>query len=229
MKTGCESAGTATDSANCGNGGRKGAPGGLTEWAAEINRFFAQGASSTLALARVVAAARGSLARGQWTALWSSGRIPFSKRKAEMLVVVGMKMSWVTAQTFAHLPHGWSVLYQLAHLPKDILEQSIENGRVHSALSLREARTLVAEFHGRPLPRRTGRTGIRSHLLRLSRFVRQTLGEWSAADRLYATAQLKNLLEEVTVDSNGSDGKTERRVHPIFNAVSLWDAQLLTL
>jgi len=218
MKIGHQSA--ATDLGGGSNPDRKRAPGGLTGWATEINRFFAQGASSTLALARVVAAARGSLARGQWTALWSSGRIPFSKRKAEMLVVIGNKLAWLNAQTFAHLPHGWSVLYQLAHLPQDILEQSIENGRVHSALTLREARTLVAEFHGRPLPRQSGQTGIRSRLRQLGRFVRQTLGEWSAADRFFATEQLKEIMEHIASQSNEPIPGKVCRVQPIFNTVS---------
>jgi hypothetical protein len=96
----------------------------------------------------------------------------------------------------------------------------IQNGRVHSGLTLRQARALVAEFQGCPLRRQSGRTGLRSRLLRLSRFVRQTLGEWSAADRFYATAQLKNLLEQIASNSNGSVSETACRVQSIFDTVS---------
>ena len=220
MKAGRQDGGTVADVPENDNGGLSKLPGGLMEWAAEINRHFAQGASSTLTLARVVASARTSLARGQWTALWSSRRVPFSKRKAEMLVVIGNKLAWLNAQMFARLPHGWSVLYQLAHLPQDTLEQFIENGRVHSALTLREARVLVAEVLGRPARRASGRAGIRSRLLRLSRFVHQTLADWSAADRLHASTQLTHLLEQIAGRSSGQISETLNRCQPNLNVVS---------
>ena len=88
----------------------------LARWIAEIQRVWAQSGTRTLELARVVNVARGRLPYGQWTALWTSGQMPFSKRKAEMLVVVGARLDWMDAQTFAHLPRGWSILYCLARL-----------------------------------------------------------------------------------------------------------------
>lgn len=62
---------------------------------------------------------------------------------------IGNKMGGMTAKTFAHLPRGWSVLYQLALLPAATLEQYIQKGRVHPDLTLQQTKKLVAEFQGR--------------------------------------------------------------------------------
>src|SRR6266436_6588547 len=62
-------------------------------WAVIINSAWKRGTATTLQLARVVQAARGELPYGGWTRLWKSGCIGFSKRKAEMLVVIGANLN----------------------------------------------------------------------------------------------------------------------------------------
>src|SRR5437660_10145735 len=72
-----------------------------TDWLVEIKRLWAKGNAATLELARVVSAARHGLRRGGWSALWRSERIvskiPFSKRKGEMLVAIGDGFGWANA------------------------------------------------------------------------------------------------------------------------------------
>jgi hypothetical protein len=61
--------------------GQAGAPKPLANWANEIKECFAQGKSRTLDLARIVYTARDSLPHGQWTQLFKTDCLPFSKRK----------------------------------------------------------------------------------------------------------------------------------------------------
>ena len=58
----------------------------MERWVKAISAAWARGAANTLALARLACQARDQLPRGEWSRLWKSGRLPFSKRKADMLV-----------------------------------------------------------------------------------------------------------------------------------------------
>src|SRR5438093_1682938 len=86
------------------------------QWGAVIRALFAQRRTSTLELAKVVYTAKRKLVYGQWTSMWRSGHLPFSKRKGEMLVVIGKELAWLDAQHCAHLPSESRILYYLARL-----------------------------------------------------------------------------------------------------------------
>src|SRR5205814_1631321 len=61
----------------------------VAEWIGHIQALWATGAESRLELASLISTIRNHLRqrRGDWSSLWESGEIPFSKRKAEKLVV----------------------------------------------------------------------------------------------------------------------------------------------
>jgi len=84
----------------CGNGVAL----SIEQWTSEVRTVWEQGGTNTLELARVVCAARRGLRYGQWSQLWKSGKMPFSRRKGAMLVVIGQRLGGIDAQTFAHLP-----------------------------------------------------------------------------------------------------------------------------
>src|SRR6266516_1723933 len=92
---------------------------------------------------------------GEWTRLWKPGILPFSKRKGERLATIGRHLGRLDAQTFAHLPWGWSILYHLAGLDRDRFEQFIKAGVIHPGLTLQEATQL--KYPGR---RATSQTRI---------------------------------------------------------------------
>src|SRR5207247_4706966 len=119
----------------------------LTDWVAEIKRLWAKGNAATLELARIVSAARNGLRRCGWSALWSSGRMlpkmPFSKRKVEMLVAIGDGLGWANAHDCAHLPTGLKTLYHRSSLDRGTLERLIGQGVIHPALKESEARELA--------------------------------------------------------------------------------------
>ena len=60
----------------------------VAKWKGAIEKASAKGVHDTLNLARLVRRAHDRLSYGQWELLWRSGK-PFSKRKANMLRVIG--------------------------------------------------------------------------------------------------------------------------------------------
>jgi hypothetical protein len=156
-------------------------------WVEEIHRLWAQGATSTLALARVVCRARTTLAYGEWTRLWP-GLMPFSKRKAEMLGAIGRGIGEIDAQIFAHLPRAWSTLYYLSKLGQAVVEQLVRAGTIHPGLTLDEARALAAKHKGQKPSdqRKTPRQKLRE----FERFVVANLSEWTVEERQWTQSRL---------------------------------------
>jgi len=167
----------------------------LAERIEEIKKVWAQGPASTLALARVVGAAKSQLRHGQWQQIWKV--LPFSRRKADMLAVIGWRLDWVKWQMFANLPAGWSTLYVLAQLERARFEELIGQGVIHPALKLWEARKLVAQFQGKIVEAKSSKARVRERLRRFEDFVHRTLPDWTAEERALGTQGLTDLLEQI--------------------------------
>ena len=188
--------------ASAGNLELRGLPGdgeasvSMPDWAARINHLFARGRASVLDLARVVCSTKSALPRGQWTQLWQLGRLPFSKRKGEMLAVIGRHLGALDAQTFARLPGGWSVLYHLARLPRPALENLVQGGTVHPTLTLKEAKELLARLRGRTQPL-TRRCNVIQRLRRFQEFVRTTFNDWPLSDQRFVATELRSVADEL--------------------------------
>ncbi len=177
----------------CGNGVAL----SIEQWTSEVRTVWEQGGTNTLELARVVCAARRGLRYGQWSQLWKSGKMPFSRRKGAMLVVIGQRLGGIDAQTFAHLPRGWSILYHLAQLDRIVLETLAAKGTVHPRLTLAASKELVAKFKCQATPVRWRRTPVRERLRRFEAFVRATLSDWSREDRRFATEELTRIIDQI--------------------------------
>jgi hypothetical protein len=161
--------------------------------------MWSNGAANTLALAKLVSAARESLrARGEWTRLWRVGlpRLPFCRRKAEMLAVIGRELGELSAQTFARMPSGWSPLYYLAKLGRRTVEKLIATGRIHPDLTLHQAKDLLAEFE--PGRKRHGPGSVlHFRLARFVAFLERASPGWSPTERRLVRATLLRLAEQL--------------------------------
>lgn len=177
----------------------------------EIVRAWSRGATHTIELARVVSAARKQLPYGEWSRLWQSGRMPFSKRKGEMLVVIGERMGWIDAQCFAHLPVAWSTLYWLAHLPRATFEKLIREEVIHPKLTLREARELADRFGGRTTKKTASASNLQRRLDRFESFVTDNVGQWTRAERKLALTALRRWIKFIGWNS-GQRGTDRRRI-----------------
>jgi len=174
----------------------------IVDWIGEIRKIWARGPANTLVLARLMCAVRRQLLHGQWTALWNAGDLPFSKRKGEMLVAIGEGLGWADAQTFAHLPVGWSILYHLARLQRTTLERLVQERVIHPALKLWEAKDLVAQFNGGPNAVRAKRFNVQQRLQKFGEFVDSTSNDWSPRERRWAQTRLQEILHRIEVAQN---------------------------
>jgi hypothetical protein len=169
----------------------------LAGWIGEIKKAWAKGPASALELARVVAAARYALPRGEWTALWKARKMPFGRSKGAMLLGIWRGLNWANVQTFGHLPAGWSILYELAKLDRASLQRLIQEEFVKPTLTLSEAKELVAQFQGLTLNKRAPRTNLRERLRRFEDFLLATLPDRSPAEKQLARATLARLIEQI--------------------------------
>ena len=164
-------------------------------WIGEISDAWRKGAAHTLELASIMFRARKNLRRGEWAELWKNGTIPFAQRKGEMLVVVGGRLDWASPQTFARLPRGWSILYQLSRLDRTFFERLLEAGAIHPKLTLKEAKVLAARPKGSSRISRSANVQRRFRQFRL--WVQRTVDSWTADERDLATSELSELVVEI--------------------------------
>src|SRR5439155_9930883 len=170
----------------------------VAEWIEQIQMLWANGAESRLELASLISTIRNHLRprRGDWSSLWESGAIPFSKRKAEKLVVVGFGLGWaINANACSHLPTEWNALYYIARLRRSVQERLIQERVIRQTLSVSQARDLFARFHGVTLKNRSRKTRFRERLRRFEDFFLAELPNCSQAEKDFARARLTGLIE----------------------------------
>jgi hypothetical protein len=173
----------------------------VAEWIEQIQTLWTNGAESRLELASLISTIRNHLRqrRGDWSSLWESGEIPFSKRKAEKLVVVGDGLGWaVNANACSHLPTEWNALYDIAKLGRSLQQRLIDEREIRPTLTVGEARDLFARFHGVTL-NRSRKTRFRERLRRFEDFFLAELPNCSQAEKDLARATLTGLVERIDV------------------------------
>ena len=176
-------------------------PNSITGWAAAIKQTWARGSANTLDLARLISQAKDNLEHGEWSQLWRAGRLPFSKRKGEMLGRIGSDLGKLNAQNSARLPTAWNTLYYLALLGQGTVDQLVRKGKIHSGITLKLAKALLAEYHPRKALK-DSRPAVINRLNRFTAFVRATLALWSQRERRLVKHELLALLEEISALPN---------------------------
>jgi hypothetical protein len=151
---------------------------------------------------------------GQWTELWKSRRIPFSKRKGEMLVVIGKNLGCLDAQNSAHLPSAWNTLYYLARLDRSLLENLILDGIIHPGLTLTEAKQLMAQSKGASEGRKPT---LRQRFKKFEACLRTHSDNWTDNERAWIRRELLHLADELCV---ASQLKRRARVSPACKPTS---------
>src|SRR5438876_1887692 len=175
----------------------------VAEWMEQIQTLWGNGAESRLELASLISTIRNHLRqrRGDWSSLWESGELPFSKRKAEKLVVVGDGLGWaINANACSHLPTEWNALYYIARLRRSVQERLIQERVIRQTLSVSQARDLFARFHGVTLKNRSRKTRFRERLRRFEDFFLAELPNCSQAEKNLARARLTGLIQLIDED-----------------------------
>jgi hypothetical protein len=168
----------------------------LTDWSKAIHQVWSRGADSTLVLARLMSQARQCLRYGSWSRLWQSGTLPFSKRKGDMLVVIGQGLGVLDAHHCAQLPRAMHTLYHLARLGQTTVEKLIEQGRIGPKLSLRQAKCLLREPPAESQPKNSC-SKLKALLARLGGLIRADSGSWPEEQRKSVRRQILALANEI--------------------------------
>lgn len=168
----------------------------IADWIQLIRETCWRSVGNALELARLMSQARRSLPYGGWSRFWQSGRVPFSKRKGEMLVVIGECVEGLDAQNSAHLPAAWNTLYCLARMGRAVVGRLIQQGRIHPALTLRQAQGLLAE-HLPGTRRRAAGSKLKIRLARLAAFIRGQMESWTRQEQDFVSHQLLGLAGEI--------------------------------
>ena len=77
------------------------------------------------------------------------------------------------------------------------LARLIEEGKIHPALKLWEARKLTAQIQGRTVEANSQKGSVREWLRRAGEFFHANLKDWRAEERELATQGLTRLLEQI--------------------------------
>jgi hypothetical protein len=130
---------------------------------------------------------------GEWTILFRSNLLPFKKRKADRLVLIGRTFGpeAPNASNWTHLPSSWRTLYHLAQIGLPIVLQLISQGRIHPRLTLRQAKALLAEF--RPDAANAHPPSLKQWLARIAGFLRKNAASWTAEERRSARTGLTRM------------------------------------
>jgi hypothetical protein len=132
------------------------------------------------------------------------GQLPFSKRKGEMLVVMGEVLGAMDAQKSAHLPAAWNTLYCLARLGRATVEPLIQVGRIHPALTLRQAEMLLTGHH-LETQSTVSCSKLKARLARFAALVRSEMRNWTREDQDFVRRQLLDLAGEIQCSTRDAD------------------------
>ena len=151
----------------------------VNSWMERLLPVYGEHGSSILGMGKVLHDAKLDLRKeGLWTKFLKSDALPISKRKAEMLVRVWSRFNDVDAQTFAHFPQGWSIVYELTMLEQTKLEALVEDGTITPRLTLTKAKELT----GRAKERKE--QGAEDWLAKIKGQDLDKSGEWAEDDRV---------------------------------------------
>src|SRR3954465_6008941 len=89
----------------------------VENWIAKLIPAYGDHEHSLLRIGEILNEARTELRKqGCWTRFLTSDRLPFSARKAQMLLRICSNFKELDAQTFAQFPQGWSIIHELTVL-----------------------------------------------------------------------------------------------------------------
>jgi N6-adenosine-specific RNA methylase IME4 len=113
------------------------APVTVDQWAEAIIGCWRVGVRAIIETGQVIAQAKKALPYGEFTAMVET-KLPFKRRKAQMLMEIAADPRLLDAHVLAHLPPMWTVLHPITKLDDPTLYACIEDGTIHPDMVGRE-------------------------------------------------------------------------------------------
>ena len=113
------------------------APATVDQWAEAIIGCWRVGVRAIIETGQVIAQAKKALPYGEFTAMVES-KLPFKRRKAQMLMEIAADPRLLDAHVLAHLPPMWTALHPITKLDDPTLYACIEDGTIRPDMVARE-------------------------------------------------------------------------------------------
>jgi len=118
---------------------------GVEYYVQQITAEWRKSVASILRQGKLLLAAQEELPHGQWEIMITQ-RLPFGSGTARALMRIAENAVLSNRKFIDDLPSSWGTLERLARIPDAALEHLLEQGRINSDLTQKEAEDLVKEF-----------------------------------------------------------------------------------
>lgn len=114
------------------------------DWAARITACWRQSVEAIFMAGRLIAEAKAALPHGEFRTMCKD-KLPFGKRKAEMLMAIAADVRLSNAQRVALLPPNWGALYDMTRLDDDALDTRFADGTIRPDMERGDISTAVKQ------------------------------------------------------------------------------------
>jgi hypothetical protein len=120
-------------------------------WVVKISAAWHRVTASIIETGELLIKAKRSLKHGSFGIMVDKA-LPFGARTAQRLMQIAEHPVLSNTTHASLLPPSWMTLYELSHVPPELLEEYLEEGRVHAKLERKEAAALRPGFTLRAPP-----------------------------------------------------------------------------
>lgn len=112
-------------------------------WLLEIKAVLVKSVTSLIEAGQLLIEAKKCLDHGEWLKMFTNGQLPFGERQAQYLMQVAGHRVLTNPNHRSLLPQSRTALVELAKGDETKVEEVIRDGKIHPALTAKEARLLV--------------------------------------------------------------------------------------
>ena len=175
----------------------------VERWIQTINDSLRNSAGWLILTGQNLIKAKEELGHGNWLAMFGAGKLKFSVRTAQRLMEIAANQVLANATSWSYLPPTCSVLNHLSHLNPQALQKGIQEGTIHPAMTLAEAKAFIATVQQKQLPRARQPKPF-NPTKRLSRFSRRIFAEserWPVDQRTTLAQALRELADRIAASA----------------------------
>ena len=184
----------------------------VNAWSQAINSAYGKRVEAIMDTGDKLIDAKAELGRGRWGLLFVGNRLPFSQRRAEMFMQITTHPALHSSKFVSDLPASWSVLLLLSRLPAEFVEKAIADQRIHSKMTLAQARDLTgikSSYESRPQTTNSKPTDYVFNWIReLAHYIDRNAPGWPTDFR----GQLASLLRQIAEALVPSSSETNSNV-----------------
>ena len=164
-------------------------------WLTKIRAVLVKSVDSLIEAGSLLLEAKGTLDHGEWLKMFENGQLPFGERQAQYLMQVAGHRVLANPNNRSLLPQSRTALVELAKGDESKVEQVIQDGKVHPAMTAKDARLLIQGDNVTAAKVKTGH--VLGDAKKCGRGLK-TLGKLVAEAKSWQAEQRQRFLDEAT-------------------------------